>query len=189
MSPLSPLAGPQCLGAQLPAELDDGAQVLHRCRETQLGDQLTASGERLEPETSADQQGGGSHRERDHDRQHVETALVDAPQCEAAGEVARAHPCESLRRIVPHPPGHEPLPGHDDASPGGWRASEALAVHDSGQRSTRTWTRRLRRTLRTQQPRRLVILPPRWRSTARALPRRRRARTRRTAGVARSGAA
>ena len=114
MSALSPLAGPQCLGAQLAAELDDGAQVLHRCRETQLGDQLTAAGERLEPETSADQQGGGGHRERNHDGQHVETSLIDAPECEATREVARTDPCESLRRVVPHPPGHEPLPGHDD---------------------------------------------------------------------------
>ena len=124
-----PVAGG--LGAELAAEQHDRAQVLRRRREAQLRDQLAPTRQRFEPEVATEHQTDHDDDDGEHDRQHVERALVDAPERDVAGEVARRDPRETGRRVVPDPPGDRRLPGEEQrADAGGCPARKPDGVGD-----------------------------------------------------------
>ena len=126
-----PRSVPWSLGAQLATEQHDRAQVLRRGREPQLGDQLTAPGERLEAEKTAEGETDHDHADGEHDGECIERALVDAPERDVAREVGRGDPLQPGGRIVPDRPGDGSLPGDEHGTDaGGAPAGEPDGVGD-----------------------------------------------------------
>ncbi len=86
------------LGAELASKLDDGADVLDRGSEPQLGHQLPSPLQRFESEPTTEQQCSDHQRGDDGEREDIDTPLALAPERDAADWIRRAGECRSAER-------------------------------------------------------------------------------------------
>ena len=93
-----PRRGSGSLAAQLTAQQDDGAQVLHGDGEVQLRHEVGAAVELLRSQPIGEQQRQRGDDEDGGDGEHVDRAGAHAPHRQAADPVARSRPAPRDRR-------------------------------------------------------------------------------------------
>ena len=112
-----PRPAARVLLVQLPSKQDDGAQVLHRDGEPQLGDEAAAPGEGVERRVLQHADADEQHDQRDQWRDEIDRVLSPSPHGQASVDVGRARDVPRQRGALPDDAGQTHRRGDPQRQP------------------------------------------------------------------------